>query len=55
VINGSPSDNNGPSLSPTPAPENVKPGPQEPGPSAERAPRRFRPFTAFNAAAKETR
>ena len=51
-LDGSPSDNNGPSLSPTPAPENVKPGPQEPGPSAGR---RFRPFTAFNAAAKETR
>ncbi len=46
MIDGSPSDG-GPSMAPTPAPESVQPAPEKPGPSAERAPRRFRPLASL--------
>ncbi len=50
VIDGG---SNGPMLAPTPGPESIQPAPQPPGPSAERQPRRFRPFTAWKSADKE--
>ncbi len=43
----------GPSFAPTPAPEQIQPQIEQPGPSAERAPRRFRPFTALKSLDKE--